>query len=88
MTQNIEQTLLSLCERSEQLMAVFDGGDRLRWANAAFRRVFELRPDEHPLWEELMRRSWQNRRGARSRAGRRHDPGKALHVPPPHYPPV
>lgn len=64
MHQPLDATLLSLCESSEQLMAIFDGSDRLRWANAAFRGIFELEQDAQPLWEELMRRSWERGRGS------------------------
>ncbi|MDQ0317059.1 sensor domain-containing diguanylate cyclase [Amorphus orientalis] len=52
-----------LAENSAVLMALFDGSDRLRWANRAFRTTFFLERGETPLWSELMRRNFHAGRG-------------------------
>ncbi|MGZ2504637.1 hypothetical protein ACVINI_005182 [Rhizobium beringeri] len=59
---DIEQ-LLHLSARTETLIAVYDGDDRLRYANSAFRSVYFIESDETPLWPDLMRRNFQLRRG-------------------------
>lgn len=46
-----------LHERSEVLVACYDGFDRLRYANPAFRSAFFLDPDETPIWSDIMRRN-------------------------------
>ncbi|WP_118135311.1 sensor domain-containing diguanylate cyclase [Oceanicella sp. SM1341] len=55
--------LLSLLERADVLVALFDGFDRLRLANAAFRGAFALEPGETPTWAEIMRRNHRAGRG-------------------------
>jgi len=54
---SIYEQFADLAEHSDVLLAVYDETDRLRLANAAFRRAFHLAPDETPSWTELMRRN-------------------------------
>lgn len=53
----IDDAFSGLIEHSQVLIAVYDQTDRLRYANAAFRRCFALAPDESPTWTEIMRRN-------------------------------
>ncbi|WP_434714834.1 GGDEF domain-containing protein (plasmid) [Rhizobium sp. YTUHZ045] len=62
MDETIEQ-LLHLSAQTETLMAVYDGDDRLRYANSAFRSAFFIEPEETPLWPDLMRRNFELGRG-------------------------
>jgi len=50
------------------LVAAYDGFDRLRYANAAFRSAFFIEESEEPLWSEIMRRNFAARRGTVIRA--------------------
>lgn len=59
----IFEQLLHLSARTETLIAAYDGHDRLRYANSAFRSVYFIEPDETPLWPDLMRRNFELRRG-------------------------
>ncbi|MBY5693644.1 GGDEF domain-containing protein [Rhizobium leguminosarum] len=59
----IFEQLLQLSERTETLIAVYDGNDRLQYANDAFRSVYFIEPDETPLWPDLMRRNFELARG-------------------------
>ncbi|TAZ66875.1 GGDEF domain-containing protein [Rhizobium ruizarguesonis] len=59
----IFEQLLHLSARTETLIAVYDGHDRLQYANSAFRSVYFIEPDETPLWPDLMRRNFELRRG-------------------------
>ncbi|ACS59855.1 diguanylate cyclase (plasmid) [Rhizobium leguminosarum bv. trifolii WSM1325] len=59
----IFEQLLHLSGRTETLIAVYDGHDRLRYANSAFRSVYFIEPDEIPLWPDLMRRNFELARG-------------------------
>ncbi|MGO7152477.1 GGDEF domain-containing protein [Rhizobium leguminosarum] len=59
----IFEQLLHLSARTETLIAVYDGDDRLRYANSAFRSVYFIEPDETPLWPDLMRRNFELARG-------------------------
>lgn len=45
------------------LVAVYDGEDRLRFANTAFRKAWYIEVGEEPLWPDLMRRNFEARRG-------------------------
>lgn len=47
--------LQSLQDDSPLMIALFDGEDCLRYANAAFRGAYALAPDAGPSWTELMR---------------------------------
>ncbi|MBX4956016.1 GGDEF domain-containing protein [Rhizobium lentis] len=58
----IEQ-LLNLSAQTETLMALYDGDDRLRYANSAFRSAYFIEPEETPLWPDLMRRNFHLGRG-------------------------
>ncbi|MBB3352600.1 GGDEF domain-containing protein [Rhizobium lentis] len=62
MDETIEQ-LLHLSAQTETLMAVYDGDDRLRYANTAFRSAYFIEPAETPLWPDLMRRNFELGRG-------------------------
>ncbi|MFN7024803.1 MAG: GGDEF domain-containing protein [Pseudorhizobium sp.] len=60
------QTMLSmvqLMEDADVLIGVFDEGDRLRFANGAFRAAWSVAPDEMPLWSDMMRRNYLAGRG-------------------------
>jgi diguanylate cyclase (GGDEF)-like protein len=46
------------------LLALFDCNDRLRYANAAFCRAYDVAADEALSWSELMRRNFQRGMGA------------------------
>lgn len=58
----VEQ-LLNLSAHTETLIAVYDGDDRLQYANSAFRSAYFIEPDETPLWPDLMRRNFELNRG-------------------------
>lgn len=62
--EQVSEKLASLREESAALIAVYDPEDRLRYANADFRKTYSVEPDETPLWPDLMRRNWQAGRGA------------------------
>lgn len=62
--EQVSEKLASLREESAALIAVYDPEDRLRYANAAFRKTYSVEPHETPLWQELMRRNWQTGCGA------------------------
>ncbi|MBB4018285.1 diguanylate cyclase (GGDEF)-like protein [Chelatococcus caeni] len=55
--------LFGLYEETPVLIAAYDGFDRLRYANKAFRAAYFIAPDETPLWADLMRRNHQAGRG-------------------------
>lgn len=55
--------LSQLYEDAPVLVALYDGFDRLRYANRSFRAAFFLEPDETPLWSQVMRRNFPSRRG-------------------------
>lgn len=63
-TKQVSEKLATLHEQSAALIAVFDPEDRLRYANAAYRKTYFVERDETPLWSDLMRRNWQAGRGA------------------------
>ncbi|WP_159589768.1 GGDEF domain-containing protein [Chelativorans xinjiangense] len=50
------------------MVAAYDGFDRLRYANPAFRAAWFIGPDETPLWSDLMRRNFLAGRGTVIRA--------------------
>ncbi|MBB2684903.1 GGDEF domain-containing protein [Rhizobium sp. H4] len=62
MDARVEQ-LLNLSAQTETLIAVYDGDDRLQYANSAFRSAYFIEPDETPLWPDLMRRNFELNRG-------------------------
>ena len=59
----IFEQLLHLSACTQTLIAVYDGHDRLQYANSAFRSAYFIEPDETPLWPDLMRRNFQQQRG-------------------------
>lgn len=59
----ISEKLFHLYANTPVLMAAYDGFDRLRYANQAFRSAFFLDDDETPLWSNLMRRNFKAGRG-------------------------
>src|SRR5918995_1261099 len=48
--------LFQMYEKTPVLVAAYDGFDRLRYANHAFRSAFFIEPEETPFWSELMAR--------------------------------
>ena len=62
MDQNLEK-LLEMYETAPVLVAAYDGFDRLRYANTAFRSAFFLDTGEKPFWSDLMRRNFVAGRG-------------------------
>ncbi len=60
--------LVRLADQSHVLVALFDGFDRLRFANSAFREAFFLLANEEPTWSEIMRQNHSRRRGTVIRA--------------------
>lgn len=54
---------LRLLEEATALVAVYDGEDRLRYANRAFREAFFVEAGERVLWSQLMRRNHHAGRG-------------------------
>lgn len=55
--------LMELLEASLQCYALFDGGDQLRFANAAFRKALGIGADDFPSWVELMRNGFRSSKG-------------------------
>jgi diguanylate cyclase (GGDEF)-like protein len=51
--------LASLRSEMPVLVALYDPGDRLRYANQAFRATFAVATDETPSWEDIVRRNKQ-----------------------------
>lgn len=56
--------LLALQADSPLLLAVFDAQDVLRYANEAFSQAFDVRPDGHTRWLDMMRRNLATGRGS------------------------
>jgi len=56
--------LLALQADSPLLLAVFDARDVLRYANEAFSQAFDVRPDGHTSWLDMMRRNLATGRGS------------------------
>jgi len=63
MDDDILKRLLQMYERTPVLVAAYDGFDRLRYANEAFRLAFFIEAEETPLWADLMRRNFHANRG-------------------------
>lgn len=51
------QQLITLIDQTGVMFALYDGFDRLRYANDSFRTAFGLTPDEEPTWADHMRRN-------------------------------
>lgn len=60
---NLRDQLFDMFEHSGTLVAAYDGFDRLRYANKAFRSAFFLDAYEEPLWPDLMRRNYAAKQG-------------------------
>jgi diguanylate cyclase len=60
----IAQELLAIADAAPLLVFLFDGDDRLRYANDAFRSSFALAPDAFPRWSELMAHCYADKVGA------------------------
>jgi diguanylate cyclase (GGDEF)-like protein len=59
------ETFIALINATEQAISLFDETDKLRYANAAFRELAGIESDEHPTWSELMRLSYERKKGPR-----------------------
>lgn len=59
----ISEKLFHLYDNTPVLMAAYDGFERLRYANGAFRSAFFLDEGETPLWSDLMRRNFKAGKG-------------------------
>jgi len=55
--------IAQLYDASDVLVAVYDGFDRIRYANRAFRSAYFIEPEESPTWAEVMRRNHALGRG-------------------------
>ncbi|MBS0508258.1 MAG: GGDEF domain-containing protein [Proteobacteria bacterium] len=55
--------VLDLLQASEQLVAIFDVHDVLRFANAPFQQAYHLHPDGRSTWVDLMRGNYDQQRG-------------------------
>lgn len=60
---SVAENLAVLQEETDALIAVYDPGDRLRYANRAFRNAYFVEEGETPRWPDLMRRNHVARRG-------------------------
>ncbi|RAI01810.1 diguanylate cyclase [Acuticoccus sediminis] len=60
---DVYRTLRQLYESTPVLVAAYDGFDRLRYANSAFRSAFFIKDGETPFWPDLMRRNFMAGRG-------------------------
>ncbi|KQT60745.1 MULTISPECIES: GGDEF domain-containing protein [unclassified Aureimonas] len=60
---SVTDQLAVLQEETDALIAVYDPGDRLRYANRAFRSAYFIEDDETPLWRDIMRRNHSAQRG-------------------------
>ncbi|WP_126975647.1 GGDEF domain-containing protein [Frigidibacter oleivorans] len=60
---DVARHLQVLADRTDVLIALYDGFDRLRYANAAFRLAIGIEPDEEPTWAEIVRRNHAQRCG-------------------------
>lgn len=64
----VVQRLVAALEHSPVLVGLYDGFDRLRYANDRFRDAWFVAPGEEPTWAEIMRRNFAARRGTVIRA--------------------
>ncbi|HEX2552965.1 MAG TPA: GGDEF domain-containing protein [Microvirga sp.] len=60
---HLSSIFASLYGETSVLVALYDGQDRLRHANPAFRAAYHLDATETPLWPDLMRRNHRAGRG-------------------------
>ena len=68
MMEDVVLRLSKVQEISGALVALYDGSDRLRYANRVFREVYFIDPEETPLWTDIMRRNFALARGTMIRA--------------------
>ncbi|MFT3812532.1 MAG: GGDEF domain-containing protein [Acidovorax sp.] len=57
--------VFDLFAASEQLVAIFDKQDILRYANAAFEQAYHHLPDGHSTWVDIMRANYERQRGSK-----------------------
>lgn len=62
MDKKIEK-ICAFVETADVVFAVFDDHDFLIYANARFRDIFYLKPDEYLYWPDIMRRNFEASRG-------------------------
>ena len=60
---DVRDRFFALYEQTAVLVAAYDGFDRLRYANAAFRAAFAVEEGETPFWADIMRRNHRAGRG-------------------------
>ncbi|MGX1308357.1 diguanylate cyclase (GGDEF)-like protein [Amorphus suaedae] len=60
---DVHDKFFELYEQTAVLVAAYDGFDRLRYANAAFRAAFFVEEGETPFWADIMRRNHRAGRG-------------------------
>lgn len=63
MDDEVTARIAELYEASDVLVAVYDGFDRLRFANRAFMSAYFVEPGETPTWADIMRRNFALGRG-------------------------
>lgn len=56
--------LLALYEDSQQMIAIYDDKDVLRYANPAFIKAVDTEPNGHSTWADMMRANYAFERGA------------------------
>ena len=61
--QELVQHVIGLTRCSNNLIAVFDQSDRLKFANRAFRETFFIEDEAFPIWLELMETNYRLKRG-------------------------
>jgi diguanylate cyclase (GGDEF)-like protein len=61
---SISRELLAIAHTAPLLVFLFDGDDRLRYANESFRQTFALAPEACPTWGELMAHCHAHKVGA------------------------
>ena len=62
-TPDLPTRIRALHEATPSLVALYDPGDRLRYANPACRATFGLQEGETPTWEEMVRRCHRSGHG-------------------------
>ncbi|MDN3919521.1 GGDEF domain-containing protein [Roseateles violae] len=64
MPAGLAETLLALQQHSQQLVALYDPQDMLRYANPAFCQAYKVEPDGRQTWADMMRQSHASGEGA------------------------
>ncbi|MDP3342281.1 GGDEF domain-containing protein [Frigidibacter sp.] len=57
------EDVVDLLMQSPDLVALYDGDDRLQAANPAYRDAYHCDPAEHLCWREIMRVNFEHKRG-------------------------